>query len=176
MKRRSKAAWPKLSLHAMMSRSVNMSIEAHANSQAMHRTGWTLSGIVIAFMAADAGANLLAIVPVKKATLETGYPLDQMWLIGALALICLVLYAIPTTSVLGAIILTGFLGGAITSHLRVAGTLTPEMIVSLILGVTAWGGLWFRDPLIRALIPRRHNVVHSGAQADASRSRSGGIS
>ena len=53
-----------------------------------------------------------------------------MWLIGALALICLALYAIPTTSVLGAIILTGFLGGAITSHLRVAGTLTPEMIVS----------------------------------------------
>ena len=53
-----------------------------------------------------------------------------MWLIGALALICLALYAIPTTSVLGAIILTGFLGGAITSHLRVAGTLTPEMIVN----------------------------------------------
>jgi hypothetical protein len=176
MKRRSKAAWPKHSLHAMMSRSVNMSIEAHGNSPAMHRTGWILSGIVIAFMAADAGANLLAIAPVKKATLETGYPLDEMWLIGALALICLVLYAIPTTSVLGAIILTGFLGGAITSHLRVAGTLTPEMIVSLILGVTAWGGLWFRDPLIRALIPRRHNVVLSAALADGSRPRSGEIS
>src|SRR5215472_6168207 len=117
----------------MMSRSVNMSIEAHGNSQAMHRTGWILSGIVIVFMAADAGFTLLAIAPIKKAALETGYPLDQMWLIGALALICLVLYAIPTTSVLGAIILTGFLGGAITSHLRVAGTLTPEMIVSLFL-------------------------------------------
>jgi hypothetical protein len=91
-----------------------MSIEAHGNSQAMHRTGWILSWIVIAFMAADAGSNLLAIEPVKKAALETGYPLDQTWLIGALALICLVLYAIPTTSVIGAIILTGFLGGAIT--------------------------------------------------------------
>jgi len=68
-----------------------------------------------------------------------------MWLVGALALICLViclvLYAIPTTSLLGAIILTGFLGRATTSHLRVAGTLTPEMIVSLNLGVTAWAGL-----------------------------------
>ena len=73
-----------------------MSIEAHGNSQAMHRTGWILSGIVIAFMAADAGSNLLAIAPVKKAALETGYPLDQTWLIGALALICLVLYVIPT--------------------------------------------------------------------------------
>jgi hypothetical protein len=130
-----------------------MGIEAEGDTRAMRRTGWILSGIVIAFMVFDAGADLLAIAPIKKATLETGYPLDLMWLIGALALICLVLYAIPATSVLGAIILTGFLGGAITSHLRVAGTLTPEMIVSLILGVLAWGGLWFRDPRLRALIP-----------------------
>src|SRR5262249_28776494 len=157
--------------HAMMSRNVDMSIEAHGNSQAMHRTGWILSGIVIAFMAADAGSNLLAVATIKTAALETGYPLDQMWLVGARAGICLVPHPMPPTSVLGAIILTGFLGGAITSHLRVAGTLTPEMIVSLILGVTAWGGLWFRDPRIRALIPRRHNAVHSAALADASRSR-----
>ena len=56
---------------AMTSRSVNMSIEAHGNSQAMHRTGWILSGIVIVFMAADAGSSLLAIAPIKKAALET---------------------------------------------------------------------------------------------------------
>jgi hypothetical protein len=80
---------------------------------------------------------------------------QAMWLIGSLGLICLILYAAPATCVLGAIMLTGFLGGAITSHLRVAGTLTPEMIVSLILGVLAWGGLWFRDPRLRVLIPRR---------------------
>jgi DoxX-like family len=132
-----------------------MSTEAPRNTRAMRRTGWILSGIVIAFMVADACMTLLAIEFIKKATLETGYPLDQMWLIGALQLICLVLYAIPATCVLGAIILTGFLGGAITSQLRVAGTLTPEMIVSLVLGVLAWGGLWFRDPRLRVLIPRR---------------------
>jgi hypothetical protein len=84
--------------------------------------------------------------------------------------------AIPATSVLGTIILTGFLGGAVTSHLRVAGTLTPEMIVSLNLGVTAWCGLWSRDVRIRALIPRRQNVVHSAALADASRSGNRAIS
>src|SRR6516164_4031196 len=106
----------------MMSGSVNMSIEAQGNTQVMRRTGWTLSGIVIAFLIADAAANLLAIEPIRRATLEIGYPLGLTWLIGALLLICLVLYAIPATSVLGAIILTGFLGGAITSHLRVAGT------------------------------------------------------
>jgi len=130
------------------------------STQAMRRTGWILSGIVIAFMVADAGANLLAIEPIKKAMLETGYPLDQSRLIGVLALPCVVLYAIAATSVLGAIILTGFLGGAITSHLRVAGTLTPEMILSVILGVLAWGGLWFRDPRLRVLIPRRRDAVH----------------
>jgi len=137
-----------------------MSIEPQGNTRGMRRTGWILSGIVIAFMVADAGANLLAIEPIKKAMLETGYPLDQSRLIGVLALPCVVLYAIAATSVLGAIILTGFLGGAITSHLRVAGTLTPEMILSVILGVLAWGGLWFRDPRLRVLIPRRRDAVH----------------
>jgi hypothetical protein len=137
-----------------------MSIEPLSSTQGMRRTGWILSGIVIAFMVADAGANLLAIEPIRRAMLETGYPLDQSWLISALALICVVMYAIPATSVLGAIILTGFLGGAITSHLRVAGTLTPEMILSVILGVLAWGGLWFRDPRLRVLIPRRRDTVH----------------
>ena len=134
-----------------------MGIEALGNTRAMHRTGWILSGIVIAFMTADAGGTLLAIEPLRKATLEIGYPLDRMWLIGALSLICIVLYAIPATCVLGAIVLTGFLGGAIMSHLRVAGTLTPEMIVSLTLGVLAWGGLWLRDPRLRVLIPHRRD-------------------
>jgi len=138
-----------------------MSIELQSNTRAMRRTGWILSGMVIAFMIADAGGTLLAIEPLKRATLEVGYPLDLMWLIGTLSLICLVLYAIPATSVLGAIILTGFLGGAITSHLRVAGTLTPEMIVSLILGLLAWGGLWLRDARLRVLIPRRRDVPGS---------------
>ena len=142
-----------------------MSIEGQDNTQAMRRTGWILSGIVIAFMIADAGGTLLAVAPLKKATLEIGYPLDLLWLIGALALVCVALYAIPATCVLGAILLTGFLGGAITSHLRVAGTLAPEMIVSVILGVLAWGGLWLRDPRLRALIPRRRDVPDSAANS-----------
>jgi hypothetical protein len=132
-----------------------MSIEAHGNTQVKRRTGWILSGIVIAFMVADAGATLLGIEPIKKATVEGGYPLDLLWLIGVLALICVVLYSLPATCVLGAIMLTGFLGGAITTHLRIAGTLTPEMIVSFVLGVFAWGGLWFRDPRLRHLMPVR---------------------
>ena len=132
-----------------------MSIEAQGSTQLMRRTGWLLSGMVIVFMIADAGGTLLAVAPLKKATLEIGYPLDLLWLIGVLALICVVLYSLPATCVLGAIMLTGFLGGAITTHLRIAGTLTPEMIVSFVLGVFAWGGLWFRDPRLRHLMPVR---------------------
>lgn len=136
-----------------------MSIETLGDTQAMRRTGWVMSGLVIAFFAFDAGATLLAFEPIKKATLETGYSLGLMWPIGALALICLVLYAIPATCVLGAIVMTGYLGGAIATHLRVSGSVTPEMIVSLILGALAWGGLWFRDPRLRALIPGRRDAI-----------------
>jgi len=134
---------------------VKVNPEAKSNTLAMRRAGWIMSGIVIAFLIGDAGATLLAIEPIRRAMLEVGYSHDLMRTIGALQLICLVLYAIPATSGIGAIVLTGFLGGAIASHLRVAGGLTPEIIVSIALGLLAWGGLWFRDPPFRALIARR---------------------
>jgi hypothetical protein len=138
-----------------------MAIEAQRNPRAMSRTGWILSGIVIVFLAADCAATYLSIAPLKKAALETGYSLNLMLPIATLQLICLILYAIPGTSVLGAIVLTGFLGGAIATHLRVAAALTSEMIVCLILGGLAWGGLWLRDPRVRALIPRRNKPEHT---------------
>jgi hypothetical protein len=134
---------------------MNTSVEAERHNRATLRTGWILSGIVIAFLVGDCIGTLVGIAPVKRATLEIGYPLELLPLIGALQLICLVLYVIPATCVFGAIVLTGLLGGAIASHLRVAAALTPEMTVSLALAVLAWGGLWFRDQRLRALIPRR---------------------
>ena len=134
---------------------MNTSIEAARHTRATLRTGWILSGVVIAFLVGDCVGTLVGIAPVKRATLEIGYSLELLPLIGALQLICLVLYVIPATCVFGAIVLTGLLGGAIASHLRVAAALTPEMTVSLALAVLAWGGLWFRDTRLRALIPRR---------------------
>jgi hypothetical protein len=134
---------------------MSTNVEPEGHTRAAPRTGWILSGIVIAFLIADCVGTLVGIVPIKRATLEIGYPLELLWVIGALQLVCLALYVIPATCVLGAIVLTGLLGGAIASHLRVAAALTPEMIVSLVLGMLAWAGLWFRDPRLRALIPRR---------------------
>ena len=134
---------------------MNTSVDAERHTRATLRTGWILTGIVIAFLVGDCIGTLVGIAPVKRATLEIGYSLELLPLIGALQLICLVLYVIPATCVFGAIVLTGLLGGAIASHLRVASALTPEMTVSLAVGVLAWGGLWFRDTRLRALIPRR---------------------
>ena len=134
---------------------MNTNVATEGLTRGRLRTGWILSAIVIAFLSVDCVGTLVGIAPLKRASLEIGYPLELLWLVGALQLICLVLYVIPATSVLGAIVLTGFLGGAIASHLRVAAALTPEMIVCLVLGALAWGGLWFRDPRLRALIPRR---------------------
>ena len=122
-----------------------MNVEPERHIQAKFRTGWILSGIVIAFLIVDCVGTLVGIAPLKRATLEIGYPLELLWLVGALQLVCLLLDVIPATCVLGAIVLTGFLGGAIASHLRVAAALNPEMIVSLVLGVLAWAGLWFRS-------------------------------
>lgn len=133
----------------------SMSVEAGRVSRSMPRTGWILSGIVIAFLALDFGATAMGAQAVKSATLAIGFPLRLMWVVGALQLACLVLYAIPATSVLGAIILTGFLGAAVFSHLRVTGTVTADIVVGLALGVLAWGGLWCRDSRVRALFPLR---------------------
>lgn len=144
-----------------------MTSQAHENTLAMNRAGWILSLIVIVFLILDCAAIFIEIAPLKRATAEIGFPLGQMWLIGVLELVCLVLYAIPATCALGAILLTGFLGGAIMAHLRVASALTPEMIVSLAVGVLAWGGLWGRDPRFRALVPLRRDAATSSAAAAA---------
>lgn len=133
----------------------SMSVQTGQLSRSMPRTGWILSGIVIAFMALDFGATAMGTEAVKKATLEVGFPLRLMWVVGALQLACLVLYAIPATSVFGAIILTGFLGAAVFSHLRVSGAVTADIVVGLVLGILAWGGLWCRESRLQALLPLR---------------------
>ena len=73
--------------------------------------------------------------------------------VGPIILACAILYAIPATSVLGAILVTGFLGGAISAHVRIGEFGSPPEIISLLLGAMTWGGLYLRDPRIRAILP-----------------------
>lgn len=117
--------------------------------------GWALSGLVILFLAMDAGGKLIAPAAMIAYSPPLGIPPDvslyrELGLILALGTI---LYAVPRTAVLGAILLTGYLGGAVAMHFRVGSPLFSHTLFGVYLGVIAWGGLWFRDPRVRALIP-----------------------
>ena len=118
--------------------------------------GWGMSGLVIAFMLMDATMKLLALPVV----LESGAPLGFAGVpmahgLGTVLLICTILYALPRTAVLGAILLTGYLGGAVATHLRVGSPLFSHVLFGVYLGVLLWGGLYLRDARLRALIPLR---------------------
>ena len=119
--------------------------------------GWGMSGLVIAFMLMDLTMKLLALPVVTQASAALGYPpsADFARELGVILLLCTLLYAAPPTAVLGAVLLTGFLGGAVASHLRLGDPLVTHVLFGVYLGLLLWGGLWFRDPRVRALMPLR---------------------
>ena len=123
---------------------------------ASYWAGWALSGLVIAFMIMDFTMKLLVLPVVLQASGALGFigP-DIARQLGVILLVCTVLYAVPQTTVLGAILLTGYLGGAVASHVRAGNPLFSHVLFGVYLGVMLWGGLWFRDPRIRALMPLR---------------------
>jgi hypothetical protein len=118
-------------------------------------TGRVLSFIVVLFLLFDGIIKLLGIAPVVEAFQQLGYPIQTAPGIGVLALCCAVLYAIPRTAILGAILLTGLLGGAISSHVRVNDPLFSHTLFGVYLGLMAWAGLWLRDDRLRGMIPLR---------------------
>lgn len=121
------------------------------------RAGWALSGIAILFFLMDGGMKLSQLPIVAEASAQLGWPADSgtIYLLAALLLGSTLLYAIPRTAVLGAILLTGYLGGAVATHVRVGSPLFSHILFGVYLGLFVWGGLWFRDPRLRALIPLR---------------------
>src|SRR5262245_24963088 len=119
--------------------------------------GRILSGLVVVFLLVD-GAIKLVPWPVVTETMERmGYGSSDALMrgLGALTIVCTVLYAIPPTSILGAILLTGYLGGAMASHVRIGSPLFTHTLFGLYLGLMVWGGLWLRDQNLRSLIPFR---------------------
>jgi hypothetical protein len=113
-------------------------------------TGRVLSGLIIAFMLFDAIIKLIKIQPVIEGTTKLGYPESTIIPIGLAALVSTILYAFPRTAVLGAILLTGYFGGAIATHLRVG---QSSYWFAFAFGVIAWLGIYFRDARLRALFP-----------------------
>ena len=121
-------------------------------------TGRILSGVVIVFLLFDGIIKLIPIAPVIESMQQLGYGGDVTPVargLGVLTLAIVVLYALPRTAILGAILLTGLLGGAMATHLRVGTPLFTHLLFGLYLGLMAWGGLYLRDDRLRALLPMR---------------------
>ena len=116
-------------------------------------TGRILSTLAVLFLIFDTVIKLMQIQPVKESFVRLGYPTSIAVAIGALELACLTVYLIPRTSVLGAVLLTGYLGGAVATNVRVGTPLFSHVLFPVYLGVLLWLGLYLRDEWVRALIP-----------------------
>ncbi|MER9400986.1 DoxX family protein [Mesorhizobium sp. M0615] len=117
-------------------------------------TGRVLSGLIILFMIFDGVIKLPPLDVVTQTMVPLGWPADVnvARTLGIIGLISTALYALPRTSVLGAILLTGYLGGAIATNMRVGSPLFSHTLFSVYLGIILWGGLYLRNPSVRALI------------------------
>jgi uncharacterized membrane protein YphA (DoxX/SURF4 family) len=121
-------------------------------SKAMIWIGWLLSALPSLMLLFSGGMKLLKPDDLVKGFEHLGYPEHLALTLGIVEIGCTLLYLIPRTAVLGAILLTGYLGGAIATHVRL---LEMQFLAPLVLGVLIWGGLFLRDPRVRALIPIR---------------------
>jgi hypothetical protein len=117
--------------------------------------GRVLSALPVLFLAFDVTIKLMKIQPVVDSFTQLGIPVELARVIGTVELVCLVLYCIPRTAVLGAMLLTGYLGGAVLTHLRIGSPLLSHTLFPIYIGIMLWGALWLRDLRVRVLIPLR---------------------
>ena len=116
-------------------------------------SGRALSAFAILFLAFDAAMKVLQLTPAVEGTTQLGYPASVILPLGLVQLVCLALYVVPRTSVLGALLWTGYLGGAIATHVRVGSPLFTHILFPVYVAGMLWGGLWLREPRLRALLP-----------------------
>ncbi|MFH1796001.1 MAG: DoxX family protein [Pseudomonadota bacterium] len=118
--------------------------------------GWALSGIFAAFLLiASVAPKLVGASVAVDSTRQLGWPDGYVLMIGLIELGCVLLYLWPRTSILGAVLAMGLLGGAMATQIRVQNPLFSHVLFSIYLGLFMWGGLWLRDPALRALFPFR---------------------
>ena len=114
-------------------------------------TGRIISALIILFMLFDGGAKIARFPPYVKGTVEAGFADHLVVPLGIVSLLCTIVYAIPQTSILGAILMTGYFGGATATHVR----LGQPWYFPVVFGILVWLGLWLREPRLRRLIPMR---------------------
>jgi DoxX-like family len=124
-----------------------------AVSRAAMWTGRVLSGLVLLFLVMDISIKFVGMPQVAEALTQLGWPVSSAVPLATLSLICGLLYAFPKTSVLGAVLLTAYLGGAIASHARIGDPLFSHTLFGVYVGIVMWLGLWLRNGALRALVP-----------------------
>ena len=134
-----------------------MSVETQTSSvsKGMFWAGWVMSALPALFLLVDGAMKLVKPEVVVKTTVELGYAETVILPLGVVLLACTILYLIPRTAVLGAVLLTGYLGGAVATHVR-AGQGPFEILFPVLFGALLWGGLLLRDARLRALLPLRN--------------------
>lgn len=135
--------------------SMSMETPAPVKADAMIWAGRVLSGLTILFFLMDGGMKIVPPPQVPETMAALGWPTDlgTIRLLAFLSLGGILLYALPRTAVLGAMLLTAYLGGAVATHVRVGSPLFSHTLFGVYLGIIMWGGLWLRDPRLRALFP-----------------------
>ncbi|MFM9849880.1 MAG: DoxX family protein [Hyphomicrobiaceae bacterium] len=124
------------------------------DSRATLWTGRTLTGLFALFMLGASITPKLLHMPIAEETMaQLGWPAGFAFMIGLIELGCLILYLIPRTSVLGAVLMMALLGGAMATQIRAGSPLFSHILFSIYLGLFMWGGLWLRNPQLRALFP-----------------------
>lgn len=123
-----------------------------SRSAATRWSGRILTGIVVLFLSFDVGIKLAGAKVAVDGTVQLGFAAHDVLTIGLIGLVCLVLYVIPRTAPLGAVLLTGYFGGAIATHLRLGNPLFTHILAPIYVAALLWGALYLRDPRVRALL------------------------
>ena len=124
----------------------------------MKIAGWTLTGLTILFLIMDGGMKLAGARPSMQATMQLGFDAGQVRVLGALLLVSALLYAVPRTSILGAILATAYLGGAVAINYQHRTPLSSHTLFGVYVGVILWAGLYLQSEVLRSLLPiARHS-------------------
>jgi hypothetical protein len=129
-----------------------------AASEPVTRPYGNIGGLVCIALAAlfltlDTSLKVLRLAPAVEGTTQLGYPPESVMWIGVIELVCLVLYLVPRTTVLGAVLMTGYLGGAVASHVRISSPLLTHTLFPIYVALLLWGGLYLREHRLHALVP-----------------------
>jgi hypothetical protein len=116
------------------------------------KLGLALSAVAVAFLLFDSAGKLARAAPVVAGTMQLGYPDEVIRTLGIVLLLAVLAYVVPRTSFIGAILLTGYLGGAVATHVRVGSPLLTHVLFPIYVALFVWGGLWLRDRRLRALL------------------------